>query len=247
MLSWFKKKEKKEINPVDFAEIGLDMHSHLIPCIDDGAKDLQNSIELINALQNHGFKKIITTPHIMTDFYNNNIDTINSGLNIVKEELIKQSIDIKIEAAAEYFVDYDFQQKVLSGEKFLTLGDNYILIEFSFLTAPHNYLETIFQLQLKGYKVILAHAERYPYLSESDLEDFINRGVYLQLNILSSIGYYSNNVRERANWLIDNNMISFIGTDCHNLHQTKLYDKCKIEPMLSALLNSGKLLNNQLM
>ena len=247
MFSWFKKKKKKEIHPIDFAEIGLDMHSHLIPSIDDGAKDLQNSIELINALQNHGFKKIITTPHIMTDFYNNNIETIISGLKTVKEELLKQSIDIKIEAAAEYFVDYDFQQKVLGGEKFLTLGDNYILIEFSFLTAPHNYLETIFQLQLKGYKVILANAERYPYLTESDLEDFINRGVYLQLNILSSIGYYSNNVRERANWLIDNNMISFVGTDCHNLNQTKLYDKCKIEPMLLALLNSGKLLNDQLM
>ena len=247
MFSWFKKKKKKEIHPIDFAEIGLDMHSHLIPSIDDGAKDLQNSIELINVLQNHGFKKIITTPHIMTDFYNNNIDTIISGLKTVKEELLKQSIDIKIEAAAEYFVDYDFQQKVLAGEKFLTLGDNYILIEFSFLTAPHNYLETIFQLQLKGYKVILAHVERYPYLTESDLEDFINRGVYLQLNILSSIGYYSNNVRERANWLINNNMISFVGTDCHNLNQTKLYDKCKIEPMLSALLNSGKLLNDQLM
>ena len=139
------------------------------------------------------------------------------------------------------------EQKVIGGEKFLTLGDNYILIEFSFLTAPHNYLETIFQLQLKGYKVILAHAERYPYLTESDLEDFINRGVYLQLNILSSIGYYSNNVRERANWLINNNMISFVGTDCHNLNQTKLYDKCKIEPMLSALLSSGKILNDQLM
>ena len=247
MFSWFKKKKKKEIHPIDFAEIGLDMHSHLIPSIDAGAKDLQNSIELINALQNHGFKKIITTPHIMTDFYNNNIETIISGLKTVKEELLKQSINIKFEAAAEYFVDYDFQQKVLSGEKFLTLGDNYILIEFSFLTAPHNYLETIFQLQLKGYKVILAHAERYPYLTESDLEDFINRGVYLQLNILSSIGYYSNNVRERANWLINNNMISFVGTDCHNLNQTKLYDKCKIEPMLSALLNSGKLLNDQLM
>ena len=247
MFSWFKKKKKKEIHPIDFAEIGLDMHSHLIPSIDDGAKDLQNSIELINALQNHGFNKIITTPHIMTDFYNNNIETITSGLKTVKEELLKQSINIKFEAAAEYFVDYDFQQKVLSGEKFLTLGDNYILIEFSFLTAPHNYLETIFQLQLKGYKVILAHAERYPYLTESDLEDFINRGVYLQLNILSSIGYYSNNVRERANWLINNNMISFVGTDCHNLNQTKLYDKCKIEPMLSALLSSGKLLNDQLM
>ena len=247
MFSWFKKKKKKETHQIDFAEIGLDMHSHLVPFIDDGAKDLQNSIELINALQNHGFKKIITTPHIMTDFYNNNIENISSGLKTVKEELLKQSIDVKIEAAAEYYVDYDFQQKVLAGEKFLTLGDKYILIEFSFLTAPHNYLDTIFQLQLKGYKVILAHAERYSYLSKSDLEDFINRGVYLQLNILSSIGYYSNNVRQRANWLIDNNMISFVGTDCHNLSQTKLYDKCKYEPMLSVLLNSGKLLNDQLM
>ena len=134
MLSWFKKKKKKENQPVDFAEIGLDMHSHLIPSIDDGAKDLQNSIELINALQNQGFKKIITTPHIMTDFYNNSIETIRSGLKTVKEELLKQSIDIKMEAAAEYFVDFDFQQKVLAGEKFLTLGENYILIEFSFLT-----------------------------------------------------------------------------------------------------------------
>ena len=223
------------------------MHSHLIPSIDDGAKDLNDSITLINMLYSHGFKKIITTPHIMTDFYKNNIETISSGLKKVKEELLKQSIDIKIEAAAEYFVDYDFKQKILGGEKFLTLGDNYILIEFSFLTPPHNYLETIFQLQLKGYKVILAHVERYPYLSKSDLKDFVSRGVYLQLNVLSSIGYYSNDVRTRANWLIDNNMISFIGTDCHNLDQTKLYDKCKIEPMLSVLLNSGKLLNDQLM
>ena len=246
MLSWFKKK-KKEIHPIDFAQIGIDMHSHLIPSIDDGAKDLNDSITLINMLYSHGFKKIITTPHIMTDFYKNNIETISSGLKKVKEELLKQSIDIKIEAAAEYFVDYDFKQKILGGEKFLTLGDNYILIEFSFLTPPHNYLETIFQLQLKGYKVILAHVERYPYLSKSDLKDFVSRGVYLQLNLLSSIGYYSNDVRTRANWLIDNNMISFIGTDCHNLDQTKLYDKCKIEPMLSVLLNSGKLLNDQLM
>tara|TARA_A100001035_G_scaffold84838_1_gene65858 strand:+ start:2261 stop:3001 length:741 start_codon:yes stop_codon:yes gene_type:complete len=246
MLSWFKKK-KKEIHPIDFAQIGIDMHSHLIPSIDDGAKDLNDSITLINMLYSHGFKKIITTPHIMTDFYKNNIETISSGLKKVKEELLKQSIDIKIEAAAEYFVDYDFKQKILGGEKFLTLGDNYILIEFSFLTPPHNYLETIFQLQLKGYKVILAHVERYPYLSKSDLKDFVSRGVYLQLNVLSSIGYYSNDVRTRANWLIDNNMISFIGTDCHNLDQTKLYDKCKIEPMLSVLLNSGKLLNDQLM
>tara|TARA_B100000989_G_scaffold48193_1_gene31431 strand:- start:4087 stop:4827 length:741 start_codon:yes stop_codon:yes gene_type:complete len=246
MLSWFKKK-KKETHPIDFAEIGLDMHSHLIPSIDDGAKDLNDSITLIKILYNHGFKKIITTPHIMTDFYNNNIETISSGLKKVKEELLNQSIDIKIEAAAEYFIDYDFKQKVLGGEKFLTLGDNYILIEFSFLSPPHNYLETIFQLQLKGYKVILAHVERYSYLSKSDLEDFVNRGVYLQLNVLSSIGYYSIDVRARANWLIDNNMISFIGTDCHNLNQTKLYNKCKIEPMLSVLLNSGKLLNDQLM
>ena len=83
-------------------------------------------------------------------------------------------------------------------------------------------------MQLKGYKVILAHAERYPYLTESDLEDFINRGVYLQLNILSSIGYYSNNVRERANWLIDNNMISFVGTDCHNLNQQNCMTSVKL-------------------
>ena len=247
MLAWFKKKKKKEIHPIDFAEIGLDMHSHLIPSIDDGAKDLDDSINLISCLQSHGFKKIITTPHIMTDFYNNTIEVISSGLKTVKDELLKQSIDIKIDVAAEYFVDYNFQQKLLSGEKFLTLGDNYILIEFSFLTAPHNYLETIFQLQLKGYKVILAHAERYSYFSEADLQDFINRGVFLQLNILSSIGYYSNDVRKRAKWLIDKKMISFIGTDCHNANQVKLYNLCKLEPMLADLLSSAKLLNNSLM
>ena len=244
MLRWFKK-SSPILEPIDFSVVGVDLHSHLIPGIDDGAKDLDDSVTIIKELIGQGFSKIITTPHIMSDLYKNTPETINSGLEILKRRLVNDNIEIDISAAAEYYVDYDFEQRI-GNEKFLTFGENYILIEFSFLESPRNMHDIIFKLQLEGYVVVLAHPARYQYFDLKDYESLINRGVLFQLNLLSLIGYYSNQVKANAKLLIDNKFVSFVGTDCHNLNHARLYPKCMISKSWHELVNSGALLNSKL-
>ena len=244
MLRWFKK-SSQILEPIDFSVVGVDLHSHLIPGIDDGAKDLDDSVTIIKELINQGFSKIITTPHIMSDLYKNTPETIHSGLEILKRRLANDNIEIDISAAAEYYVDYDFEQRI-GNEKFLTFGEKYILIEFSFLESPRNMYDIIFKLQLEGYVVVLAHPARYQYFDLKDYESLINRGVLFQLNLLSLIGYYSHQVKANAKLLIDNKFISFVGTDCHNLNHARLYPKCMISKSWHELVNSGTLINSEL-
>ena len=246
MLSWFKKRRKDtHLLPVDFSVIKTDIHSHLIPGIDDGSPDMETSINLIKRMKELGFTKLITSPHVMSDFYKNSSETILNGLNDIRNELKLQNIDIVIDSAAEYYIDFDFEKRI-GNEKLLTFGSNYILVELSFLEAPKNFFDIIFKLQLEGYKVVLAHPERYNYFQMKDYEDLQNRGVFLQINWLSIIGYYSLQVQKKTEDLISKNMISFIGTDCHNMNHAKLYDKCQSKKAWHELHNSGKLLNNTL-
>ena len=170
MANWFKNWFKKPLNPIGFDCLKTDMHSHLIPAIDDGSTSLEDSINMIKALNELGFQKIITTPHVMSDFYKNNPETILGGLELVRAELQKQNISVELEAAAEYYLDYEFEEKIKAGN-LLTFSDNYILVETSFIEAPPNFKELIFQLQVAGYKVILAHPERYPFMNMQDYED----------------------------------------------------------------------------
>ena len=243
MLKWnFLKSKELNLSTIDFSSIKIDLHSHLIPAIDDGAEDLETSIKIIKILQHLGFKKLITTPHVMSDFYKNNPETILKGLKNLRQELKLQNVNIQIDAAAEYYVDYEFEQKI-GKEKFLVFGDNYILIELSFFEVPKNLNDIIFKLQLEGYKVILAHPERYLYFGENDYLNLIRRGVFFQLNLLSLIDYYSPRVRKRAEDLIRKEMISFIGSDCHNMKHASLYKKCQNKISWHNLYNSGKLLN----
>lgn len=244
MLKWFSKK-KEELEPLNFSILKTDIHSHFIPGIDDGAPDMETAISLIKKMQDLGFSKIITSPHVMSDFYQNSSETILKGLTEVRAELKAQNINIEIEAAAEYYIDYDFEQKI-GKEKFLTFGDNFILVELSFMEAPKNLFDIIFKLQLEGYKVVLAHPERYNYYSIKEYEEFANRGVLLQINLLSLIGYYSPRVMKKTEDLIHAGMVSLVGTDCHNMSHAELYEKCQTQKAWHDLVNSGKLLNNTL-
>ncbi|MDC3305913.1 hypothetical protein OAV36_03205 [Flavobacteriales bacterium] len=244
MLKWFSKK-KVELDPLDFSALKTDIHSHFIPGIDDGSPDMETTIFLIKEMQGLGFKKVITTPHVMSDFYKNSSDIILKGLTDIRAELKVQNINMKIEAAAEYYIDYDFEQKI-GKEKFLTFGDNYILVELSFMEAPKNLYDIIFKLQLEGYKVVLAHPERYAFFTMDDYEELVNRGVLLQINWLSIIGYYSSQIEQKTKDLIAADMVSFIGSDCHNMNHAELYKKCQTKKAWHDLNNSSKLLNNTL-
>ena len=245
MFSFFKRKDKN-LEPINFDSLVCDMHSHLIVGIDDGSPDLETSVQIIKNLQSLGFKKVITTPHIMHDFYRNTPEIILGGLKDLQDELKKQSVDVEVSAAAEYYIDYDFEAKVDSGDKFLTMGNNQMLIETSFISAPPNFGDTIFKLQLTGYKLILAHPERYGFMSFEDLQTYKTRSLSLQLNLLSLLGYYGPPAKAMAEKLIENNMVDYVGTDCHNLHQSSLYYKCFTNKHWHMLVNSGTLKNQML-
>ena len=245
MLKWFSKKKEEELEPLDFSVLKTDIHSHFIPGIDDGSPDMETTLNLIKEMQKLGFSKVITTPHVMSDFYKNSSETILQGLAAVRSELKVQNINMEIDAAAEYYIDYDFEQKI-GNEKFLTFGPNYILVELSFVEAPKNFFDIIFKLQLENYKVVLAHPERYHYFQMKDYEELVNRGVLLQINWLSLIGYYSPQIQNKIQDLIAQNRVSFLGTDCHNVHHAALYEKCQTKKAWHDLHNSGKLLNSTL-
>lgn len=238
-MSCFKKLFEKELKPIPFSVLNCDIHSHLIPGIDDGSPNIETTIFIIKNLIELGYKKAITTPHIMSDFYRNDPVIIKDGLEKVRAELQKQSINFTIEAGAEYFMDYEFSQK-LENEELLSWGDNFLLVETSFISKTPKFEETIFQIQLKKYKVVLAHPERYLYMSIEELKELKQKNVFLQINILSLEGYYGKEVEKRAKSLIDLEMVDFVGTDCHNLHQSQILKKCQTNSHWHKLVNQNR-------
>lgn len=243
----FSRRPKRLSTPVDLGILGCDIHSHLVPNIDDGSKSIDDSINMISQLHAMGYKKIITSPHIMGDAYRNTPETILGGLAHVKTALAENNIPVEISAAAEYYLDADFEKK-LDNEKLLTFGKNYLLFEVSYMNPPDNLYHIIFKMQLQGYKPVLAHPERYNFWhSEFDkYEGFIDKGVLLQLNINSLTGYYSIPTKKIAEQMIDKNMLSFLGTDCHHTGHIKLMNDAIYEPHLQKLVESGTLLNKTL-
>jgi len=248
-MSWisniFKKEEK--LPAVDISALNCDFHSHLIPGIDDGAKDMDDSIKMIRRFKEMGYNKIITTPHVMSDFYKNTPEIILGGLEDVKNELKKQHIQIEIEAAAEYYLDESLEEKIKE-KSLLTCGDNYVLFELPFMSEPPNLTSVIFEMQTNGYRPILAHPERYGfwYKDFDKYHEMKEKGVHLQLNILSLIGHYSPETRKIAERMIDENLISFLGSDCHNQMHQNLIDIARTKKYLHKLLNSGLLKNSEL-
>ena len=242
----FKRKEQL-LDPADLSVLETDFHSHLIPGIDDGAQNMEESIVLIQGLKEFGFKKIITTPHCMSDFYKNTPEIINSGLADVKAELKKRGIEIQLEASAEYYLDDDFERKIDDGEV-IPFGNNYILFELPFLSEPPNFSQVVFKLQSMGYRPILAHPERYGfyYNKFETYQDFVDRGIYLQVNLMSLTGHYSPETQKIAEKLIDRGLISFIGSDLHNDRQLQILKHASRMPSLHKLLDSGKLKNSSL-
>ncbi len=234
----FLKGKPEEVEDLDLNWLGVDMHSHLIPGIDDGSKSMEESLELIRRLSGYGLRKIITTPHIMSEYYKNTPEIIHMGLEDLRKAVKAEGLTIEIEAAAEYYMDEILLEKIKSGEKLLTFGSDYILIETGFINKPQMLLEIIFQLEMAGYKPILAHPERYQYLiaDKALLEDMVDRRILFQVNLLSLTGFYSKPVKDFAEMLIERDLVKFFGTDCHNaryldmlemLPKSKIYSKIK--------------------
>jgi tyrosine-protein phosphatase YwqE len=217
--------KKKKVPLTDFFTDGfVDIHSHLLPGIDDGAKDLNNSIELISKMRSYGIKNFITTPHVLGNVYPNSSNIIKQKLKEVQQELLKQDIlDVNIEVAAEYMMDEQFSD-LLERDDILTIKDNLILVEMSYFSAPNNLFEIIFDIQLKGYKPILAHPERYNFY-HNNFEVYYKlkkAGCLFQLNLLSLTEQYGKNVQKISEKLLKENLYDFIGSDTHHINHLQL-------------------------
>ncbi len=235
---------KKKIN----SSYLVDVHSHLIPSIDDGAKNMQESIELILKLKELGFKKLITTPHIMSHRFLNSSEIILSGLENLRSELKIREIDIDIEAAAEYYLDEHFMQ-LLQKRDILTFGDNYLLFESAYGIKPQNYESSIFEMNVAGYKPVLAHPERYLFMHRdfSIYEKLKEQGVYFQINLNSLSGYYSKSVQKVAYRLVEKGWIDFIGSDTHHQKHLEYFKKNLDSSVIDKIFKKNTILNEQLL
>ena len=234
------------------ASLGADMHSHLLPGLDDGAETIEHSLALLRELRKLGFRKLVMTPHIMGDFYKNTPADIRAALATLREAASVAGFgDMRLECAAEYYLDEWLGQKLAEGAELLTFGGQrrYLLFETSYMNEPFNLQHTIFALKAAGYRPVLAHPERYTYYYGrfAEIRKLKHEyGVLLQLNLNSLAGYYSSAARHVAEQMIDEGLVDFVGTDTHHLrHTTALATKTVASPYFRKLL-ALPLLNNTL-
>ena len=235
MLSFLKSKPTlAALIPTNY----VDIHSHVLPGIDDGAKNLKESQFLMEAMIGFGFKKCITSPHTMANVYNNTIESINIAKQTVETELTDLAQKLDLKAASEYFIDDNFVENFKSNP-LLTLKDKYVLVEMSFLNPPIQLHDYLFELQLAGYQPVLAHPERYAFYHSSfkDFERLKKMGLKFQLNLLSGVGYYGPEVTKISDKLLKEGFIDFVGSDIHHkqhidsfqrkviLKETKAFEK----------------------
>lgn len=238
---------REEVQVDSLRTIGVDMHSHILPGIDDGAATVEQSLELVRAMKELGYRKLIMTPHIMSDFYRNTPEIIRECLQVLQEAVMAEGIDIELACAAEHYLDEALLQKLEDNEELLTFGDKYLLFETSFLNEPLNLREAIFRMQSLGYKPVLAHPERYTYFygKFDDLVRLREQGVLLQPNLNSLTGYYSPGAKMIIEKLIDNGLVDFLGSDAHSLKHVANLQKVLCSKYLVKALELP-LLNNQL-
>ena len=243
MFSIFKKRAHQ---PPDLSGLVTDMHSHLIPGIDDGATDTANSIELINGLRELGYQKFIATPHILWDIFKNNKATIYPAFENLKTALVQSNINVPIKFAAEYFLDYHVDELIEDEIPLLTLKDNWVLVEFSFVSAPLDLKDKLFSLQMSGYQPVIAPPERYTYFgrTKEKYEELKEAGHFLQVNLLSLAGYYGRIPQEIAMMLVKNKFVDFLGTDLHHTrHLHAIQTASQLTDTIKLLQDSGTLLN----
>jgi tyrosine-protein phosphatase YwqE len=213
VLNFFKTKE-----PANLEFIGKDVHSHLLPGMDDGVQTFTESVEVVRTFRELGYRKLITTPHVNSDHFPNKPEDILNKLDQLRKILAHEKIDIQVEAAAEYMIDEAFLEKLNNKDKLLTFGGKFVLVETGFYNQPVFMQDVFFKLNASGYKPVLAHPERYSYLqpNSSLLQQILESNILLQLNLNSLNGIYGKGVQNMAEYLIDKNLIHLVGSDCHN-------------------------------
>ncbi len=223
----------------DFSFLGADMHSHFIPGIDDGAQTVEDSLYMIERMREMGYTRVVTTPHIKVDHYPNTPATINNGLEVLKQAMAQHGINFPVHAAAEYFID-DYFLGLIDNQPLLTVRENEVLVEISFMFEPFNLNDIIFKMQNAGYRPIMAHPERYGYYHHNldKYRELKDRGCFLQLNVNALTGYYGKPVKQVAEKLLEDGMYDYCGSDMHHAKHAEVLESIKNRPEILNLLQA---------
>ncbi len=208
----------------------MDIHNHILPGIDDGAKTVEDSITLIKGMGEFGISRFIATPHIMHNYYPNTEETINKALSDLQDALLENQLtDVALSAAAEHMIDDNFES-LLEEAKVMPLGDDYLLLEMSFLQASINLDSAIEKTTHSGYFQILAHPERYLYYRNKHevFRTLKKKGVKLQLNLLSLGEYYGTETHKNTQELLKEKLIDFVASDLHHTGHLKELKKVQV-------------------
>lgn len=229
-------------------ELRVDLHSHILPEIDDGSKGMDESLEMLRTLVEIGYHKIIITPHIMAHPYNNSTAQIRLKLDQLKGAMAEHSIDVVVEVAAEYMLDSELFARI-ENKDILTFGENYLLFEISRFAMPPNLSELVHELKIAGYRLVLAHPERYLYFSspQKTYTQLKQQGVLFQCDIGSFVGMYGKEAQLNAKLLGSLGMVDFLGSDIHTAKQAKMLQAALQKGELNHLTATNTLLNNTLL
>lgn len=229
MISIFRKSKKTiERENYKFPSHFIDIHSHILPSIDDGSQSFDESINLLLDMKALGVSKFVFTPHVINGIWDNSSADIISRrdefLDVVKRNPYLQDVTIRV--AAEYMMDDYFKNVLIPNKDLLTIKDNKVLVEMSYMAPPIHLYEIIAELQVAGYQPILAHPERYrTYHNDlSEYKKLKDAGCEFQINLLSLTNYYGINVHETAMYLLKNGMIDYCGSDTHNDRHVKTFE-----------------------
>ena len=227
---------KKNLD-LSFLKDFVDLHSHILPKVDDGCKSTEESLYLLNKIEKLGFKKIFLSPHIKPLYSDNTEEFLLDNFQCFKQ---KYQGEVELQLAAEYLIDEFFLEKLHSNDLLTYNQSQYILIELAFYSPPILLENTIYEIQLKGYTPILAHPERYLYFSEEKLLSLAALGCHFQLNLLSLSDYYGKTVKKRAFSLLNKGSYRFIGTDIHHIEEIENWDNIKLSKKELTILNQLK-------
>jgi len=243
IFPFFKKRKEKKRGPL----LKVDLHSHFIPGIDDGAKSMEESLSLLKGMEALGYEKVITTPHIMVDVYRNTPKIIKEGLVSLREAAKAEGIQIEIEAAAEYYLDEGFYDHLHSDEV-MSINNKYLLFETSYASKPLQLEEMIFEISAAGYVPLMAHPERYRYVRDplKEYSRFKELGVLFQLDLNSLGGYYGKDAKKKAEILSEKGMVDFLGSDVHHLKQIRFLDDVFKSESYARVWENNTILNHTL-
>ena len=206
----------------------LDFHSHILPGLDDGSPDIETSVALVSAMKEWGFERITCTPHI-TNKFRNTPERIRPAFEMLQEALYTHGIDVELRLSAEYRLVPETWPEVLAKNWLMPIEDRFVLMEL-LIFHPEDIgflkpLEEFRKVIALGLTPLLPHPERYFYLSEKDLMSYLEIGVKIQSNYGSLAGLYGDEAKQNAKHLADKGLISYYGTDMHNMHYVEVIGK----------------------